>query len=294
MAKKGLGRGFDSLIPTDLFDDSFNLTKDNEGDYSQLRILKLSDIVADPHQPRQYFDEGALKELTESIKRHGVVQPIVVTKKDNLYEIVAGERRFRASKAAGKKTIPAIVRSIDDQHRLELALIENLQRHDLNALETAIAYAKLRDQFNLSLEAIGQAVGGKSVSAVSNTLRLLRLPAEVKAAIGSGELTEGQARPLVDVDEHIIKPLLPRIIAEKWSARLVEQTVRRLKTSPQKQDTTKKTIARLHEADIDRIGARLRTSVKVITNASGKGKIVIEFNDEQEFSRLRDLLGYDR
>jgi len=291
MAKKGLGRGFDSLIPTDLFDDSFDPTKDDEQSVSQLRVLKLSEISADPNQPRQHFDETALMELTESIKRHGVLQPIVVTKKDDTYEIIAGERRFRASKAAGKNTIPALVRSVDGQHRLELALIENLQRRDLNALETAIAYAKLRDQFNLNLEAIGHAVGGKSVSAVSNTLRLLKLSKDVQVALGRGELTEGQARPLIDADEAIVSDLLPKIIAEKWSARLIEETVRRLKSSTAKNGSAPaENKNELHEADVARIGTRLHVPVKITTNAKGKGKIVIEFKDEKEFARLRDLL----
>jgi len=291
MAKKGLGRGFDSLIPTDLFDDSFDPTKDDEQSVSQLRVLKLSDISADPDQPRQYFDETALMELTESIKRHGVLQPIVVTKKGDVYEIIAGERRFRASKAAGNDTIPALVRSVDGQHRLELALIENLQRRDLNALETAIAYAKLRDQFNLNLEAIGQAVGGKSVSAVSNTLRLLKLPVDVQAALGRGELTEGQARPLIDADANIVADLLPKIINEKWSARLIEETVRRLKSSTAKNGSAPSDNKNeLYEADVARIGTRLHVPVKITTNAKGKGKIVIEFKDEKEFARLRDLL----
>lgn len=291
MAKKGLGRGFDSLIPTDLFDDSFDPTKDDEQSVSQLRVLKLSDISADPYQPRQYFDETALMELTESIKRHGVLQPIVVTKKGDTYEIIAGERRFRASKAAGNDTIPALVRSVDGQHRLELALIENLQRRDLNALETAIAYAKLRDQFNLNLEAIGQAVGGKSVSAVSNTLRLLKLPVDVQAALGRGELTEGQARPLIDADANIVADLLPKIINEKWSARLIEETVRRLKSSTVKNGSgLSDSKNELYEADVARIGTRLHVPVKITTNAKGKGKIVIEFKDEKEFARLRDLL----
>ena len=291
MAKKGLGRGFDSLIPTDLFDDSFDPTKDDEQSVSQLRILKLADVSADPDQPRQHFDEAALIELTESIKRHGVLQPIVVTKKGDRYEIIAGERRFRASKAAGNDTIPALVRSVDGQHRLELALIENLQRRDLNALETAIAYAKLRDQFNLNLEAIGQAVGGKSVSAVSNTLRLLKLPVNVQAALGRGELTEGQARPLIDAEASIVADLLPKIISEKWSARLIEETVRRLKSSTTKNGSASSDNKNeLYEADVARIGTRLHVPVKITTNAKGKGKIVIEFKDEKEFARLRDLL----
>ena len=202
MVKKGgLGRGFESLIPTDLLDESFDPTAEQDEQVSDLRQIKLSEITADPDQPRRFFDEEALAELAASIKEHGVLQPIVVTPHADGYQIVAGERRFRASTLAGLDKIPALVRTLSGQHKLELSLIENLQRRDLNAIETATAYAKLRDQFNLSLEQIGQRVGGKSVSAISNTLRLLRLAPEARAAVADGKLTEGQARPLVGVDE---------------------------------------------------------------------------------------------
>ena len=188
MAKKGLGRGFDSLIPTDLFDDSFDPTVGDDNKLSQLRELSLSDIDPDPDQPRRHFDESAMAELVASIKHHGVLQPIVVTKQKNRYVIVAGERRYRASKKAGLSTISALVRSVSNQQKLELALIENLQRHDLNAMETATAYAKLRDQFNMTLEEIGQSVGGRSVSAISNTLRLLKLDPAVQQAVAKNRI----------------------------------------------------------------------------------------------------------
>ena len=178
MAKKGLGRSFDSLIPTDLLDESFDSSVSQDDQTSDLRYLKLSEITADPNQPRRHFDESSIAELTASIAEHGVLQPIVVTVSGKGYQIVAGERRFRAAMSAGLEKIPAIVRTLSDQHRLELSLIENIQRRDLSPIETAVAYAKLRDQFNLTLDEIGDRVGSKSVSAVSNTLRLLKLPKE--------------------------------------------------------------------------------------------------------------------
>src|SRR6478736_2043098 len=212
-AKKGLGGSFSSLIPDDLLDESFDPSAEDDNKVSDLRTIKLSLITPDPDQPRRHFDETGLAELTASIAAHGVLQPIVVVpQKDGTYQIVAGERRYRASKAAGKTTIPALVRTLSAQHKLELSLIENIQRRDLNPLETATAYAKLRDQFNLTLEEIGTQVGGKSVSAISNTLRLLKLPQAVKEAVAKGELTEGQARPLIGVDEAVVKGVLPIII----------------------------------------------------------------------------------
>ena len=228
-AKKGLGRSFDSLIPTELLDESFDPTAQQDSQVSDLRNIKVAEISADPNQPRRHFDEVALAELAESVRQHGVVQPIVVTPGAGGYVIVAGERRWRAAVQAGLDKIPALVRTLTDQHRLELSLIENLQRRDLNVLETATAYLKLRDQFNLTLEQIGARVGGKSVSSISNTLRLLRLPAVVKDAIAEGRLSEGQARPLVNVDPAVIDEILPQILKEEWSARRIEQFIVQLK-----------------------------------------------------------------
>ena len=143
-AKKGLGRSFDSLIPTELLDESFDPISDQDDRVSDLRYIKLSEIVPDADQPRRVFDEDLLDELAESIKEHGVLQPIVVAPDKNGYKIVAGERRFRASQKVGLEKIPALVRTLSSQHKLELSLIENLQRSDLNPLETATAYLKLR------------------------------------------------------------------------------------------------------------------------------------------------------
>ena len=161
MSMKGLGRGFESLIPTDLVDDEFDPTATEDKKSSDLKELNIADIIRDEEQPRRDFDEEAINALAASIKEHGVLQPIVVTKEDGKYKIVAGERRWRASKVAGLKTIPAIVRTLDSQNRLELSIIENAQREDLNAIELATAYAKLKNQFNLSTEDIAAKVGIK-------------------------------------------------------------------------------------------------------------------------------------
>ena len=160
-----------------------------------------------------------------------MLQPIVVAPDKQGYKIVAGERRFRASQRAGLEKIPALVRTLSSQHKLELSLIENLQRSDLNPLETATAYLKLRDQFNLTLEEIGQRVGGKTSAAISNTLRLLRLPASARDAIVAGDIREGQARPLIGLPESVVDEIIPRIIKEGWSARAIESYVRRQKAN---------------------------------------------------------------
>jgi ParB family chromosome partitioning protein len=291
-SKKGLGRGFDSLIPTELLDESFDPTADQDGQVSELRHIKLAEITANADQPRRTFDEDALEGLRDSIREHGILQPIVVTPHKGGYQIVAGERRYRASKMAGLEKIPALVRTLSNQHKLELSLIENLQRRDLNVLETATAYLKLRDQFNLTLEQIGQRVGGRSVSGVSNTLRLLRLPDAVKQAIIERKLTEGQARPLIGVDPQVIEDIFPQILKEEWSARKIEQFVVQVKkaaAAPKKVDR-KKIVQIPYENDTKRFVQRFKTDVSVKTNAKGAGQIVIKFKSDKDFQRLRKLL----
>lgn len=218
----GLGRGFESLIPTELIDEEFDPTSLEDKKESKLKEIKLTDIVRDEEQPRREFSAESLEALAASIKEHGVLQPIVVTKEEDKYKIVAGERRWRASKIAGLEKIPAIVRTLDAQNRLELSIIENAQREDLNAIELATAYAKLQTQFNLTPEDIAAKVG-KSEQAINNTLRLLTLPDEVKKTMVKEHLTEGVMRPLVSRDEKTIEKVLPKIVAEGWTARKVER-----------------------------------------------------------------------
>ncbi len=219
---KGLGRGFESLIPTDLVDDEFDLTAVEDKKESKLTELDLDEVFRDEEQPRREFDEEALNALAMSIKEHGVLQPIVVTKEEGKYKIVAGERRWRASKIAGLAKIPAIIRTLDSQNRLELSIIENAQREDLNALELATAYAKLASQFNLTPEDIAAKVG-KSEVTVQNYLHLLNLPDAAKKIMIKEKLTEGVMRPLVSRDEETIKKVLPKIVEEGWTARQVER-----------------------------------------------------------------------
>lgn len=298
--KKGLGRGFESLIPTDLIDDSFdpNSTFDptakQDEKVSTEKTLPLAKLHANPDQPRRTFDKEALEELAASIKEHGVLQPLIVTQKGDGYEIVAGERRFRASKLAGLTEVPVIIRTLTDQNQLEISLIENIQRRDLNAIETAVAYAKLRDQFNLTNEKIAQRVH-KSVSAVVNTMRLLKLPKEVVALVAEGKLSEGQARPLIGHDEMVVLEIIPRIITENWSARKVEQYIVNLKKS--QNDASERGSARSqetgnpYEARIETLRARLNTKVAIRTNTKGAGKIVIEFKNQEDLDRIQGLLG---
>lgn len=224
LKKSGLGRGFDSLIPTDLVEEEFDPTRDEDKSMSKLLELEIMDVVRDEEQPRRNFDKVALQELADSISEHGVLQPIVVIKKGDKYQIVAGERRWRASQLAGKTTIPAIVRTLDVQNKLEMAIIENAQREDLDPIELATAYAKLKEQFNLTNEEIGKRVGKSSVS-VQNTMRLLKLPDEAKRAMQEHHLMEGPMRPLITQPKEVVLAVLPKMISEGWSARRVEQYI---------------------------------------------------------------------
>lgn len=288
--KKGLGRGFESLIPVDLLDDDFDPTAQQDEKVSELRELSLASVHPDPDQPRRHFEKEALEELAQSIREHGVLQPIIVTTDSDGYMIVAGERRFRAATMAGLKKIPALVRTMTNQHKLEVSLIENLQRRDLNAIETATAYLKLRDQFNLSQDEIGKRVN-KSPSAVNNTMRLLRLPKSAQTAIAEGKLTEGQARPLAGQDDAFIEEILPRIIAEEWSSRKVEQYMVNIKNMRKGKPAVEAAPEAQHEAQITSLRDRLKTDVDIRVNGHGAGRIIIKFKNEGDLERLQKILG---
>ena len=292
MTKKGLGRGFSSLIPTEMIiDEKIDSELGLEYDKSQLKELKISDISPDPEQPRRHFNKEKLEELANSIRIHGVLQPIVVVRKNSKFLIVAGERRYRASKLAGLERVPAVVRELSDQNRLELSLIENIQRDNLNVLEMAEAYLKLREQFNLTAKEIGERVGGRSESAVLNTLRLLKLPQIVKDYIVSGELKEGQARPLLKIDEETIKKILPKIIEENWSSRKIEQfLVNYKKHIEESKKVEPKKVNNPFEKTVKHISKKLSADVDIKTSARGSGKIVIKFKSEEELKRLEEIL----
>ena len=218
----GLGRGFESLIPTEFVDDDFDVTAKEDKKASNLTEVPITEIVRDEDQPRKEFAPEALEALANSIKEHGVLQPLVAVKEGDKYKIVAGERRFRASKMAGLEKVPVIIRTLEAQERLEISIIENAQREDLNAIEMATAYAKLKSQFNLSEAEIAERVG-KSKSAVVNTMRLLNLADDVKKAMVEHKLSEGVMRPLIGANEELVEKILPKIIEEGWTARRVEK-----------------------------------------------------------------------
>ncbi len=286
---RGLGRGFDSLIPTTLLDESFDPSAAEDKALSELRDIEITKIQPNPHQPRRWFDPEALQELANSINEHGLLQPIVVTQKGDGYELVAGERRWRASEIAGKKKIPALVRTYSDQRKLELALIENLNREDLNPLEIATAYLKLQQQFNMTLEEIGKKAGGKAISTVSNSLRLLSLPENAKTALIRGEITEGHARQIVAIQEpQVQQELLDLIMANNWSVRKTEQFVIGYKEGTKNSEKAKAK-TRSETPATQALAKRLGTKVAVRNMAHG-GRLIIEFKSDDDLERITQSL----
>ncbi|MBW3537952.1 ParB/RepB/Spo0J family partition protein [Candidatus Parcubacteria bacterium] len=290
--KRGLGRGFDALIPTQLVEEEFDPTAATteagqrvSGDV--VRQVAPAAIEPNPHQPRQTFDEEALAQLAASITAHGILQPLVVTEtQGGGYQLIAGERRLRAAKLAGLATVPVIVRSFNDQEKLELALIENIQRQDLNPIETATAYRKLIDQFNLTNEDIGRRVG-KDASTVSNTIRLLNLPLEAKRAVAGGVISEGHARAVLSVSPEKQLVLLEMMIERGWTVRQAEAFARDFRGAA----TPGRALERSAGTnDLTRnLGEYLGAKVSLVRTAKG-GRLQIEFYSDEELDRIYNAI----
>ena len=280
MARQTLGRGFDSLIPKDL-DPS--ILQEDEG---RIQKLLIQDIIPNPDQPRRQFEATGLAELADSIKRYGVLQPIVVVRhgKTGQYQIVAGERRWRAANAAKLSRIPAIVRSLEELEQVELALIENVQRVDLSPMEQALAVLKLQQQFNLTLDDIAKKLG-KAPSTISNLTRLLQLPEEASQALRDGRISEGHARAILALraDVSLQEALLSSILNNKWTVRQAEDYVlrhRRITRGSQNYD---------EDALVENLSGKLGAQVK-IKHASKGGQIIIAFKDGDNLNQITDSL----
>jgi ParB family chromosome partitioning protein len=277
---RGLGRGLDALIPT---------TPVQEND--QVNVISVKDIVPNKFQPRRIFDDEALIELSQSIKQYGILQPIVVRKTLHGYELVAGERRWRASQQAGLTIIPAVIRDYTDGEMTEIALIENLQRQDLNAIEEGLAYKRLMEEFGLTQEEVSRKIG-RSRSHIANFIRLLNLPPIIQDFVSRGTLSMGQARPILALDNQELQIEAAEIIvAEDLSARDAETLVKRLATSPRKPSEETETLPReifVVEAE-DRLKLALGTQVK-IKPGKLKSKIEIEFYSAEDLDRIIEVL----
>ena len=286
--KKHLGRGLDSLIP-DNIDPRLDPTAKQDAQVSRTQNLFVSDIRPNPEQPRRDIAKNELAELTDSVKTHGVLQPIVVISQGSQYQIVAGERRWQAARRAGLKTIPAVIRTFDDQAQLEVSLIENIQREDLTPLEMATALTKLNQQFNQSWNDISKRLG-KAVSTVANIARLLELPAPAKRALEQGKITEGHARQILALkgDEKKQQELLDLIVRHGWNVRRAEQFVLAVKSgAADKKAAVKSSLSTSEETK--RLSKQLKTGVRLQKLAKG-GRLMIDYKDEKDLKRITNKL----
>jgi len=279
---KGLGKGFDVLIPAD-FDETI-LTDVND----RVQKLLISDIQPNPDQPRRIFDVQALNELAVSIKRYGILQPLIVSPQDNTYVLVAGERRWRAAQLAGLEYIPAIVRKREELEQLEIALIENVQRVDLAPLEQAVSIEKLHQQFNFSYQAIADRLG-KAHSTIHNIVRLLNLPPNARKSLQEGEISEGHARAILALKSSAEKQaeLLKLIIKNSWTVRQAEQFVTSVKQGTEVTRATKATVAETSATKT--LGIKLKTKVSLKRTAKG-GRLEIHYKSDDELEGLMDRL----
>ena len=294
----GLGKGLDSLIPDKKSDKSGNIphnkvniqvesaAKEKDGQV----MMKINDVEPNREQPRKNFEEEALLELADSIKQFGVLQPLIVQKRKDYYEIIAGERRWRAAKLAGVKEVPVIVKNYTDQEILEISLIENIQRENLNPIEEAMAYKKLLNEFKLKQDEVAERVS-KSRTAVTNSMRLLKLSAKVQQMIIDDMISTGHARALLAIDDEEQQYLLAtKVFDEKLSVRETEKLVKEVKNP--KKEVPKKVIqnAFVYEDIEERMKNIMGTKVHVNHKPNGKGKIEIEYYSDSELERIFELL----
>ncbi|MGS0747416.1 ParB/RepB/Spo0J family partition protein [Halpernia sp. GG3] len=285
--KRAMGRGLGAILSAES-KSSINNATDEGADKLVGNILEISleDIYPNATQPRTYFDEKALNDLAQSIKSLGVIQPITLRKDGGKFEIISGERRFRASKIAGLKSIPAYIRLVNDQELLEMALVENIQREDLDAIEVALTYQRLLEEIGLTQENLSQRVG-KERSTITNSIRLLRLNPVVQDAIRSGEISAGHGRAIISLeDENLQDILFKKITSQKLNVRQAELEVQKLKKPTVKSKTISKLPNFLKKAEKN-ISDILEVKVEIKSSATGKkGKIVLDFNNEQELEQI--------
>ena len=283
--KRGLGRGLDAILQSPETDIT---SADISGNYvaGAIAQIEIDKIETNPFQPRTDFDESALNELAESIKKQGVIQPVTVRKMGyDKYQLISGERRLRASKLAGLKNIPVFIRVANDEQMLEMALIENIHRENLNAIEVAISYQRLLEECELTQDQLSEKVG-KDRSTVANFLRLLKLPAEIQIAIRDRFITMGHAKALISIsDKKKQLVILKRIIDEDLSVRQVEMLAREKTVKKQKN-----VLPESYKIQADALSKALQMGVKVSRDNKGKGSLTINFKNDEEFERLLDFI----
>ena len=287
--KRGLGKGLDTMIPP-----VKNEKKSEKGDPAKgpETLVNITKVEPNREQPRKNFDEDALLELSESIKQYGLLQPILVQDRKDYYEIIAGERRWRAAKLAGLKQVPVIIKNLTDQEIVEISLIENIQRENLNPIEEAIAYKRLLNEFNLKQDEVAERVS-KSRTAVTNSMRLLKLSDDVQRMVIDEMITTGHARALLGVEDPAEQyNLAQRIFDEKLSVREVEKIVKNMgkPVKPKKEKVVDKSMQVIYDDISEKLKTQLGTKVNIVPKEDGSGKIEIEFYSHDELDRILDLM----
>ncbi len=295
---RGLGKGLDSLIPmgsgsSEKKADSKEENKESKDGKATETVVKITQVEPNREQPRKNFDEDALQELADSIKQFGLLQPILVQDRKTHYEIIAGERRWRAAKLAGLKEVPVIIRDYTDQEIVEISLIENIQREDLNPIEEAQAYKRLLTEFNLKQDEVAERVS-KSRTAVTNSMRLLKLCDEVQQMIIDDMLSTGHARALISIEDPEQQyTIAQKIFDEKLSVREVEKLVKDLNKpeKPKKENNKEdKSLDIIYEAIEEKLKQSLGTKVEISSKGNGAGKLEIEFYNHDDLDRIIELL----
>ena len=287
--KRGLGKGLDTMIPP-----VKNEKKSEKGDPAKgpETLVNITKVEPNREQPRKNFDEDALLELSESIKQYGLLQPILVQDRKDYYEIIAGERRWRAAKLAGLKQVPVIIKNLTDQEIVEISLIENIQRENLNPIEEAQAYKRLLNEFHLKQDEVAERVS-KSRTAVTNSMRLLKLSDDVQRMIIDEMITTGHARALLSVEDPAEQyNLAQRIFDEKLSVREVEKIVKNMgkPVKPKKEKVVDKSMQVIYDDISEKLKTQLGTKVNIVPKEDGSGKIEIEFYSHDELDRILDLM----
>lgn len=291
--KGGLGKGIDSLISNKVNTKQLNTGIVSDGAMKEpVTKVKLSLVEPNREQPRKNFDEDGLAELADSIKQYGIIQPLIVQDKKDYFEIIAGERRWRAAKLAGLKEIPVIIRDLSDQEIMEISLIENIQREDLNPIEEALAFKRLLEEFNLKQEEVAKRVS-KSRTAVTNSMRLLKLTEDVQQMVIDGKLTTGHARCLISIeDSELQKSIALQIIEKNLSVRDTEQLMKKMLKQKETKEKEEKDAAltAIYENIAEQMKQILGTKVEIRQKNKNKGKIEIEYYSQYELDRLLELI----
>ena len=291
-APRGLGKGLDVMIPNIVGESKEKKQKtETQQEKSAETTVAITKVEPNRKQPRKFFDEDALQELADSIKQFGLLQPILVQDRKDYYEIIAGERRWRAARLAGLKEVPVIIKNYSDQEIVEIALIENIQREDLNPIEEAQAYKRLLEEFHLKQDEVAERVS-KSRVAVTNSIRLLKLSEKVQQMVIDDMISTGHARALLAVeDEEEQYALAQKIFDEKLSVREIEKIVKNLHKPSKAKKMDDKTIQAIYLDIEEKLKQKLSTKVVVSSKGEGSGKIEIEFYSHEDLDRILDMIG---